>query len=101
MEIIGLKNLCTPSYVYLVISIILLMVMYFQNMNNTNIYCLGAYECEMPNMNMLFIIKILYILFWTWVLNIICKEGATPIAWLLILAPTLLFFVLLSLLFIS
>jgi len=98
---VGLKNLCTPSYVYLVISIILLLVMYFQNMSNTHIYCLGAQECEVPNINMLFVIKVLYILFWTWILNILCREGVTPLAWLLVLAPIILFFVLLSLLFVS
>ncbi len=98
---IGLKNLCTPSYIYLVISIILLLVMYFQNMGNTHIYCLGAQECEVPNINMLFLIKVLYILFWTWVLNILCREGVTPLAWLLVLAPILLFFVLLSILFVN
>ncbi len=98
---IGLKNLCTPSYLYLIISIILLMVMYFQNISNTHIYCLGAQECEVPNINMLFVIKVLYILVWTWILNILCREGVTPLAWLLVLAPIILFFVLLSLLFVS
>ena len=32
--ITGLRNLCTPSYVYLVISSIALLVMIYQNLGN-------------------------------------------------------------------
>ena len=44
MAIAGLRNLCTPAYVYLVISTIALLVMSYQNMGNANIYCLGDYN---------------------------------------------------------
>ena len=45
MAIAGLKNLCTPSYVYLVLSIIALIFMAIQNYGNINVYCLGSYSC--------------------------------------------------------
>lgn len=42
MSFVGIKNLCTPAYVYLVISSIALVVMFMQNIGNTKIYCLGS-----------------------------------------------------------
>lgn len=101
MAVVGLRNLCTPSYVYLVISIILLVVMMFQNMGNVNTYCLGTYTCDVSSTALIFIIKILYVLFWTWILNLICRAGAPGFAWLLVLFPFVLFFVLLATLMIN
>lgn len=101
MAIAGLRNLCTPSYVYLVISIIMLIVMAFQNIGNENTYCLGTYSCDVYSTTLLFIIKILYVLFWTWVLNLICRAGAPSIAWFLVLLPFILFFILLGMVMIT
>ena len=101
MSIAGLRNLCTPAYIYLVISMVLLVVMYIQNRNNIDVYCLGAYECDVTNVTAIFLIKFVYILFWTWILNLICSSGFTSISWLLLLLPIILSFLLVALLFIS
>ena len=101
MAIAGLRNLCTPAYVYLVISTIALLVMSYQNMGNANIYCLGDYSCSVTNTTLIFIIKIVYVLFWTWILNLMCRAGASSIAWFLVLLPFLLMFVLLTLFMVS
>jgi hypothetical protein len=101
MSIVGLRNLCRPAHFYLAISIITLAVMFYQNMNNVDVYCLGAYNCNVTNVNMVFIIKFVYILFWTWILNLICDSGSPNIAWLLVLLPLVLFFVMIGLLLIS
>ena len=93
---IGLRNLCTPAYVYLVISGIALVVMYIQNIGNHDIYCLGSYNCDVTNTNMIFIMKALYVVFWTWLLNIICRGGAPSFAWLLVLFPFILLFVMIG-----
>ena len=101
MSIAGLRNLCTPAYIYLVLSMLLLGVMYIQNRNNINVYCLGAYECDVTNLTAIFLVKFVYILFWTWILNLICSSGFTSISWLLLLMPIILSFLLIALLFIS
>ena len=101
MSIVGLRNLCRPAHFYLAISMVTLAVMFYQNMNNVNVYCLGAYNCDITNVNMIFIIKFIYILFWTWILNLICDSGSPYIAWLLVLLPLVLFFVMIGLLLIS
>jgi hypothetical protein len=101
MAIAGLRNLCTPSYVYLVLSIILLFVMALQNLSNPNVYCLGLYQCDVYSTPLIFAIKIVYVLFWTWILNLICRAGAPGLAWFLVLLPFILLFVLLGLLFLK
>lgn len=100
MAIVGLRNLCTPAYIYLSISTIAILVMIFQNWGFSKTYCLGNYSCDVPNTTLIFIIKIIYILFWTWVLNLICKAGAPGVAWFLVLLPFILFFILVALMMI-
>ena len=101
MAVYGLRNLCTPSYVYLVISAIALVVMMYQNIGNINTYCVGSMTCSVSSTAMIFIIKAIYILFWTWVLNLICKAGAPGIAWFVLLLPMILMFVLISMMFMT
>jgi hypothetical protein len=91
------QYLCTPAYVYLVISVIALVVMIFQNMGSRSLYCLGMYECDTENVTLIFLVKIIYVIFWTWILNLICKQGYTAVSWFLVLLPFLLFFILLAL----
>jgi hypothetical protein len=99
MAVVGLNNLCTPSYVYLVISSIALFIMIFQNFGNIDKYCVGSYTCDVSSTALIFIIKGIYILFWTWILNLICKSGSPNIAWFLVLMPFILFFVFVALMF--
>ena len=100
MSSFGIKHLCTPSYVYLVISVVFLLLSMFQNYGNTDQYCLGYKSCTVPNTSIVFIVKFLYVLFWTWMLNLMCKSGATPVAWFLVILPFVLMFVMISLLMI-
>ncbi len=99
--ITGLRNLCTPSYVYLVISSIALLVMIYQNFGNVNTYCLGNYSCTVSSTALIFIIKAIYILFWTWILNLMCKSDATNIAWLVLLLPVIIMFIMIGGMFIN
>lgn len=101
MAIAGLRDLCAPSYLYLVLSMILLLVMLFQNIGNTNVFCLGMYSCDVPSVAVVFILKVIYILFWTWILNLICRAGAPSVAWFLVLFPIILFFILIGMLLMS
>uniref|UniRef100_A0A6C0I439 Uncharacterized protein n=1 Tax=viral metagenome TaxID=1070528 RepID=A0A6C0I439_9ZZZZ len=98
MEIAGLTNLCPPAKFYLVISIISIIVIGLQNTNSANKYCLGSYSCEVSSVGLIFMVKLIYVFFWTWILNLICRSGATPVAWFLVLIPFILFFILLAIL---
>ena len=97
----SLKDLCTPAQVYFVLSIISLVAVLLQNLGNTNSYHVGSFSCRVPNTAVIFIIKLIYILFWTWILNLICKDGHVMISWLLVLFPLILLFVMMGLLMIN
>lgn len=101
MAVAGLKNLCVPSLLYLIFSMVIIFVMAFQNLGNDKVYCLGSFSCDVSSVYLIFILKIIYVLFWTWVLNLICRAGAPGISWLLVLFPIILFFVLLAVMMVS
>lgn len=92
-----LSQLCTPAYVYFIISVLAIVIAAIQNMGNNKKYTLGTFSCNVPSCLAVFIIKIIYILFWTWILNLICKDGHKGIAWFLVLLPFILLFVILGL----
>jgi len=96
-----LKDLCTPAMVYFVVSIISLVIMLLQNLGNTRKYNVGYFSFRVPSTILIFLLKLAYILFWTWVLNLICKDGHTGISWLLVLFPYILFFILIGLVMLS
>mgnify|MGYP001321382130 CR=1 FL=1 len=89
-----IRSLCRPAYLYFFISIFALVLMISQNMMGENDrYCLGAYSCPSQNNAAIFIAKFLYIIFWTFILNLICKSGFTSISWFLVLFPFIFMFV--------
>ncbi len=92
-----LSQLCTPSYVYFIMSVLMIVIAVVQNLGNRNTYNLGMFSCRVPSCIAVFMIKIMYIIFWTWVLNLMCKDGHSGIAWFLVLLPFILLFVILGL----
>lgn len=95
-----LKDLCTPAAVYFVLSIIALGIIFLQNIGNTNKYSLGFFSCNVSSTLLVFFVKLLYIFFWTWILNLICKDGHKGIAWFLVILPFILLFVIMGLIMI-
>jgi hypothetical protein len=96
-----LKQLCTPAALYFIMSMFALVIVIFQNLGNTSSYNVGNFSCRVPNTFMVFIVKFIYIVFWTYVLNLICKDGHVGISWLLVLLPWLLLFVIMGLLMLN
>jgi hypothetical protein len=78
-----------------------LTISIFQNLGNSDIYTLGSFSCNVPSTLLVFIVKIIYILFWTWILNLICKDGNKMISWVIVLFPFIISFVLMGLLMIQ
>ena len=66
--------ICVPAMLYLVLSVIALISMAFNN-------CMG----------MCLLFKVLFISIWTWFLNFLCKQGYTTISWILVLLPFIMF----------
>ena len=82
-----IRKLCTPAYIYLVISAITIVLIAFQNVGNTNEYCVGEFSCKVPSTPGMFIVKIITVAFWTIVLNSLCETGYKSLSWLLVITP--------------
>ena len=95
-----MSDLCRPALLYFIISIVSLIALLLQNIGGNSHYTIGSFSRSVPNTTIIFIVKVIYVLFWTWVLNLICKDGHSEISWLLILLPWILMFVLIGLILI-
>ncbi len=91
-----LKELCTPAFLYFVLSMLGVLVSVVQNLGNSRRYSLGMLSTRVPSTFLVFIVQIIYILFWTWVLNLMCKDGHKEIAWFLVLIPFILLFLIMG-----
>ena len=67
-------KLCAPAKFYLVVSIFSFLFMFIQNLGNDQIFCLGELGCYSENSIYILLFKSIYIVFWTWLLNIICRN---------------------------
>jgi hypothetical protein len=97
----SLKELCTPAFVYFVLSVVGIIGSVIQNMGNKNVYKMGSFYARVPSTILVFAVKIVYVLFWTWILNLICKDGHKGIAWFLVLIPFILLFVIMGLVMVN
>ena len=68
------SKLCTPAYIYFIVSILYLFI---KNLTNFNFNSL--------------IINIAIIMLWSYLLNFLCGMGYTIIAWLIIIFPFFIF----------
>ncbi len=91
-----LKELCTPAFLYFVLSMLALFINVFQNLGNSRRYNLGMLSARVPSTFLVFVVNFIYILFWTWVLNLMCKDGHKEIAWFLVLIPFILLFLIMG-----
>ena len=93
--------MCTPAYVYLVISVIAILAMMLQNGGNNKHFCIGEYGCDVESKGAIFIGQGLYTAFWVFVLDSICKSGYKNISWFLVLLPYVLMFIGLGMILLS
>jgi hypothetical protein len=94
MNFTKLRNLCTPAQVYLFIEVVIILGMTYQNWDYDNYtLCVGDYSCGVGSKISLALSKLLYVAFWTFILNLMCNGGYKKFAWFLVLLPLTLFFV--------
>lgn len=95
-------GLCKPAQLYVAISVVSIVAMMLQNMTDARKYCVGMYECDLEYNNIfVFIVQFLYVLFWTIVLDSLCKNGYTNLSWIIVLLPFVTFFILIGLFILS
>ena len=88
-----LRNMCTPATIYFVISLIGLILVGVNNLDNSDKVCVGDYNCYVGNNTTVFIINAIYILFWTFVLDLMCKAGYSSLSWFILLLPFIILFI--------
>lgn len=85
--IVGFDYLCPPAYLYFVVSAVwLIILVVFLNNGTVNLNDYSV-DSATPNVAFLVLFKALFILFWTWVLNFLCRSGQPNIAWFLFVFP--------------
>ena len=96
-----IRKLCTPAYVYLVMSTISIIIIMLQNSGNETSFCIGSYTCRVASVSFVFIAQALYTALWTFILDYVCSKGYSNISWFLILIPYLLFFVIIGIMILT
>lgn len=89
------NNLCNPAKFYLVISIICFVVLFLQNVGMRGKFNLGLYSVDHEQTPLILVGNVIYILVWTWLLNVICKINPN-ISWVIVLFPFILTFIILG-----
>lgn len=90
MASFSIKSLCTPAYVYFVISMVLTILAVVLGSIASNNLCYGDY-CGLQNFSVMIFLHVIWIFIWTWVLNAICK-GSSAVSWFLVIMPFALIF---------
>jgi len=98
-----IKELCRPAKFYLYLSLLGLVLSLIQNKDNfsRSRYCCGTFSTNVPSVMLIFVFKIIYVAFWVYIINLICKDGKKTFAWLLVLFPFILLFVILGILMLT
>jgi len=92
------NSLCSPAQLYLGMSILAVLGQCYQNIGNPNVFACGLMKANSPINNVFYIaFEVLYVLGWTYLLNILCKKGYKQISWLLVLLPLVAMFILIGL----
>jgi ABC-type multidrug transport system fused ATPase/permease subunit len=84
-----LDNLCTPAFLYTIISIFLLFILAFSYLVNTS-------GLSFIQIVVIFLFKIIFIVFLIFVLNFLCNKGYTGMSWFLFLLPYFIIFIVVS-----
>ena len=94
-----INKYCTPSLFYFYISVFSFLIIYIQNLgNNINTFCVGIYDCRVSNKYIVLFMQLLYIFFWTYILDLLCRNGFKSVSWFIVLLPYIVFFILLNVL---
>jgi len=69
------SDLCTPALAYLIISLVTLVMLFVGSFNLISL-----------------VVKVLFTLVWTFLLNALCEKGYKGVSWALVLLPYIVMF---------
>ena len=76
-NISSLSSLCLPSKIYFVLAVLSIIISLIVSTENV----------------IMGFLHLLFVVFWTWVLNLICKNGFSIVSWILVLVPILIYLI--------
>ena len=84
-----ISNLCSPAklYFYLIFILLIISAYYDLSRNDKDKICLGKIDCKVKNKPAMYVMNVLFILIWTFILNLLCSFGWTKLSWFLFLFP--------------
>ena len=91
-----LRKMCTPATIYFVVSFVLLVLLGVSNLDSPDRLCIGEYDCYVGNNTVVFALNAIYIIFCTFILDLMCKNGYSSISWFVLLLPFILSFLFLA-----
>jgi hypothetical protein len=97
-------NLCKPAQLYGIISFISIALIFLQNVSllGGNHYCVGTMECNLNVNNwIMFVFKVSYVLLNIIILDSLCKNNYGAISWAFVLAPYIMFFIVIALIMLA
>jgi hypothetical protein len=86
------SKLCPPAKFYFLISSVSFILMLLQNIGSNGRFNLGIYSCPHSHTGVILILNALYIVAWTWILNLICTINKT-LTWVIVLFPFIMLFI--------
>lgn len=81
-------TLCKPAKFYFVLSILLYVIHLLQNVGNMSQFSMGTYSCPHAYTGVILLCELLYIVGFTWLLNLLCSVSKT-LSWVIVLMPFL------------
>tara|TARA_Y100000389_G_scaffold134767_1_gene132234 strand:+ start:3601 stop:3933 length:333 start_codon:yes stop_codon:yes gene_type:complete len=93
------NKLCVQAKVYLGVSLLSIIALLVQNMScGRNYYKCGHLGADLKyDKWVFFAVKVVYVLIWTYLIDLLCKNNHSKFAWLFALMPFLGMFVLILL----
>ena len=73
----NISSFCLPSKIYFVLAVLSIIISLIVSTEN---FIMGF-------------LHLLFVIFWTWILNLICKNGFSIISWILVLVPILIYLI--------
>jgi hypothetical protein len=91
-------HICSPSLLFLILSIIILLFSFYQNISFHSAIVLGKTRNELPMTSIVYISSGILIVIWTFLIDRMCKFGYTKLSWSFFILPLLFIIAVIALL---
>lgn len=87
MAILSVGGLCPPAQAYLGLSLVGMFFFFFTAYDASQQFCDKSIGCNIGNTSFMMVVKLLFVLLYTWMLNLLCNRVSPWASWVLVLLP--------------